>query len=691
MQERLYRMLDKTRTLEKYIIMVLIGIALYLFVYGLLPLDVTNDMWIYSGYAGEADIIQHYSSWMLYRNSEWGWPIGKIVSLSGEECSTYISYTDSIPLLAIPFKLIRNFLPDTFQYFGWYILGCFILQSVFCGKIAGIFTQRREIIYPACFLFTLSPTLLERSFRHTALASHWLILAALYLYFKRKKSNKVTDIWVKYTLLSILCVLIHPYFLPMVLGILFAALIEIVVANRKDIFGYLRAIAILFINVSGAALCGYVIGLFGMSDIIAKNQDMGGGYGFFSMNLNAVINPISHGYGCFGLGNSKWSVLLPAQSQTLGNYDGFNYLGLGILISSLTIGMLVCLVKEWRIMLWRKLKDNWGLAVLMLFFVIYAVSNVVTLGDKELFSYSVPRFLWPIFSTFKASSRYFYPVLYMIDIITVYFWGKLVKNKNCAILITIVIIQMIDFSEVICEKHYALTSKYVSADYETRCRLLEEWENAAIGYEKALLLDPVPDPAEMYWIAYAAGKTNIQNNFYIMNRGSIQALQRNTDLQVQSAIMNGAESGTMYLFLNPNYAKAFQLCMGEDYGIKEINNYWQSFWWVYKIQDSNHITGNIDNVSWSDLTLLPDSDVNIEITPESESVHRISGWVTVGGSESSDDVIILEIKTESGQSMYIPIGCIGKEPIDNSEFVNLWFEVYSDYDFETTSLALYCK
>ena len=49
MQERLYRMLDKTRTLEKYIIMVLIGIALYLFVYGLLPLDVTNDMWIYSG------------------------------------------------------------------------------------------------------------------------------------------------------------------------------------------------------------------------------------------------------------------------------------------------------------------------------------------------------------------------------------------------------------------------------------------------------------------------------------------------------------------------------------------------------------------------------------------------------------------------------------------------------------------
>ena len=43
------------------------------------------------------------------------------------------------------------------------------------------------------------------------------------------------------------------------------------------------------------------------------------------MNLNALINPSSRG-------GYTWSRLLPQQPQATGQYDGFNYLGLGVLI-----------------------------------------------------------------------------------------------------------------------------------------------------------------------------------------------------------------------------------------------------------------------------------------------------------------------------------------------------------------------
>lgn len=49
------------------------------------------------------------------------------------------------------------------------------------------------------------------------------------------------------------------------------------------------------------------------------------GYGYFSMNLNAVINPIS-------CGKYNWSSIFKQHEQVLGNYDGFNYLGAGVFL-----------------------------------------------------------------------------------------------------------------------------------------------------------------------------------------------------------------------------------------------------------------------------------------------------------------------------------------------------------------------
>ena len=48
---------------------------------------------------------------------------------------TYITYTDSIPYVAIICKLFAGILPETFQYFGWFTLGCFALQGIGAGLL----------------------------------------------------------------------------------------------------------------------------------------------------------------------------------------------------------------------------------------------------------------------------------------------------------------------------------------------------------------------------------------------------------------------------------------------------------------------------------------------------------------------------------------------------------------------------
>ena len=105
-----------------------IGVLIFILIYGISTLDVTYDDWIFNGYV-EKDIELHYAGWLAFRNSQWSWPLGLIKNLQ-YPYGIVVSYTDSIPIVSIIMKLVSNILPQTFQFFGWYILICFVLQGV---------------------------------------------------------------------------------------------------------------------------------------------------------------------------------------------------------------------------------------------------------------------------------------------------------------------------------------------------------------------------------------------------------------------------------------------------------------------------------------------------------------------------------------------------------------------------------
>ena len=92
------------------------GAFLFILTYGVSVLDVTNDGWIFR--VSDVDIHQHYIGWCHFRVSPWTFPLGLMDSLS-YPYSMSILWTDSIPLLAIVFKVFRDFLPGVNVLWSW--------------------------------------------------------------------------------------------------------------------------------------------------------------------------------------------------------------------------------------------------------------------------------------------------------------------------------------------------------------------------------------------------------------------------------------------------------------------------------------------------------------------------------------------------------------------------------------------
>ena len=181
------------------------GIAVFLWVYGTAPLHTGWDNWILQGY-DEWDVQQHYAGWLLFRNAHWSFPLGMADTIAVPE-GTVISYT----------------------------LGCFALQgtagALLCARCVPGWKQKSAVGLLGGALFACLPTLWERAFRHTALASQWLFLFALYVYLESRCTLHLTGRtprlrwWLP--VLAFVAVGIHPYFLPLVMVCALLTLLDV--------------------------------------------------------------------------------------------------------------------------------------------------------------------------------------------------------------------------------------------------------------------------------------------------------------------------------------------------------------------------------------------------------------------------------------------------------------------------------
>lgn len=138
----------------------MLGVLVFVLVFGVSTLDVTNDAFCRGGYI-EKDIQQHYAGWLFYRQSSAGWPLCIARGINYPD-GLSVAYTDSIPLVAALLKPVANLVGGTFQYMGWFTLVCFALQGGFGALLAGLFLPGCAAPLAADLLFVTSPVLFER-------------------------------------------------------------------------------------------------------------------------------------------------------------------------------------------------------------------------------------------------------------------------------------------------------------------------------------------------------------------------------------------------------------------------------------------------------------------------------------------------------------------------------------------------
>jgi hypothetical protein len=456
----------------------LFGLAWFILFYGPSPLNFTSVDWIYK--AG-GDLFQTQIGWEWFRQTPWHFPLGRI-DLYGYPFGTYVTYMNSIPLPAIFFKLFTAVLPKHFQYLGLWNLLSIVGQMFFGMLILGEFTPSYFKKILGASLLVLSTTLIFRAFYHDSLTSQWIILAGIWLIlmqYRHRESRRAA--WI---LLFAVALVIHIYLMVMLVP-LWAISLFFRFKREKNT----RMLLVdIFVMMGLMLLLGYSTGLFSLraGDLYLK------GFGYYSWNLDGFFDPQQ---------TSALFHALPA--GTAGQYEGLSYLGLGNLVT-LPFALFLFFKKE---LSRRHLLFLLPFAVVSLLFTLFALSNEAFVSTHSLWNIQLPDVIFKVFSLFRASARFIWPVFYFVVLFGLI---MLVRNTRFATLILLlaVVLQLIDLQPL-----YA--SKKVNGVEAYRSELQSEfWQTAAQTNQHVFIY-----PAEDAWTVYEPFALYTLHNNMTLNWG----------------------------------------------------------------------------------------------------------------------------------------------------------------------------
>jgi Family of unknown function (DUF6311) len=399
---------------NSYLFPSLIGAVAFFIIAGPQFLDPSNVAWLVGG-----DPLQHYLGWAFFRNGPWTVPLG-LNPLYGMDFSNAIVFTDSIPLFAIPFKVISSFLPEPFQYLGIWVLLCFMLQALFAYRLIGLFCDHTALKALGTIFFVFSPPLIFRLSLHESLMGHCLILAALYLSLRTTsfQTRPTTQYWhaSAWILLLSVAVLVHFYLAVMVLVLWLADLASRTFIQKIITYKQLAAESICMILV--VIFVAWQAGYFAIEGASGATR----GFGDFRTNLLALFN--SRGWSYF----LRPIPLRDAVEAATG--EGFQYLGMGSLLLLATAVYAVVIRRFHTVQMIKLAWKKYGFLIAALTsLALLSFSNRIGFGPWN-FTIHLPESFLNLFSIVRASSRLFWPMYYIIILAIVFIVIRSFKLKS---------------------------------------------------------------------------------------------------------------------------------------------------------------------------------------------------------------------------------------------------------------------
>lgn len=469
-------------------------------------ISATNLSWLIG------DPAQYQVAWEFMRHQVgWHFPLTRVDDL-GYPLGISAAYLDVIPLVAIPLRVISNWLPADFQYLGLFAVACHALQMYFGMRLVSRFITRDMLSVVVGGLFFLVAPVLEirllNPFGHYALSSQWVIVAGLYYYFSPRVSESFWHYMRPMLVLNFIGAAINPYISLFSVMISFAALMRARLEERRLkgqlIIAALVAMGITLVTLS---LCGFLFG----GD---ATKFAGGGYTYYSMNLLSPINP------------AQYPSIFIRQFPILdGQNEGYNYLGFGVL---LLLGLAIARKPIFAQTSWR-----W-LLPLLLFAIIctaFALSIKVTAGMATLYTLPLPQSIFNALASFRASGRLFWPAYYLIVLAAIVGAASLTESRRARglILVAALGLQVADEASLRCaiksDAQHSYTNPLQASEWGLLAKthrhlvILPAWQ---CGYPET------PGGKEAwYWFARLAARTGMTVNSYYAARVSAASTELN--------------------------------------------------------------------------------------------------------------------------------------------------------------------
>ncbi len=350
------------------------------------------------------DITQYIAGFNAFFSAPWQWPLLAFKEIN-HPTGTLVTFVDAIPIYAL---VLKGFLPQSltpFNPFGWWVAGCFVMQ----GVAAWCFVRTAEV-KSWTFLITLTgvllcfPALMARM-GHISLMSHWILLLALVLYVHGHRKSVLPI--ARWSFLLVVSFYINIYLFVMAVGLYVAAWLS--TYEKLRIQNIIRASApftVLFVTLWVTVL-----------PLTPSKVTPEWGFGYYSMNLLAPF-----------LGGSL--IKIPYQTAP-GQYEGFNYLGVGVLFAGLIV------VAHYRARILSMVAQHKAIALVMVSYTVYALSSQIYLAEEQIMGLPYPGFMQLVTSQFRASGRFFWPVGYALILFSWYLLYKTLDKVRLVIALCI--------------------------------------------------------------------------------------------------------------------------------------------------------------------------------------------------------------------------------------------------------------
>jgi hypothetical protein len=396
-------------------------------------------------------------------------------------------YTESLPIIAIPLKFVSPLLPDQFQYFGAWIYASFFLQGYFAWKLLKRSIEAPMVRVIASTLFLIAPIFLYRLVHegsgHIGLFGQFLVLWAINLHFAQDAKKKS---WVFLIAVSIFtCVALF----PVVFFIFFLSQAFKFFWKASDT--WLASLLHIFVAIAISLLLLWVSGGFSVSDTRS------GGLGVYRSSLTSLIDAAA-------FGDFQWSAVLPNISDFAGSQEGFAFLGLaGLLLLPFSF-----------IMFNRRngFDEHRSVLVISLILAVIALSNKVSIANRELFSYPIPSALSPIFDSLRASGRFTWPLVYVLLLeglrgLYISIHGRIPRMGMAAVFTSLLLLQLVDMRSASSEIRERFTESGFTASLTD-----PKWNELAKQYKHLAAVPPLNNDPGWFELALLADKWHMTSN-----------------------------------------------------------------------------------------------------------------------------------------------------------------------------------